>query len=165
VPDGYLVAGDPVQQFLMTYEGTKKPTIIAAAEAQTLRTVYPIINRRKQVESLLDAGSQIVSMSREVAVDLGISWNPDVTIQMQSANGSLETTDGLAENVPFVFEGITVYLQVHVIKNAAYKVILGRPFDVLTESVVTNQKEGGQLLTIKDPSSGQRKTIPTHVKG
>jgi len=67
---------------------------------------------------------------------------------MQSANRTVERTLGLARNVPFSFGAITIYLQVHVIKDPAYKVLLGRPFDVLTGSIVVNSTDGGQTVTI-----------------
>ena len=63
---------------------------------------------------------------------LAVSWDPDIKIQVQSANKTVEETLGLAKNVPFIFGDITVYLQVHIFTDPAYKVLLGRPFNVLT---------------------------------
>jgi len=40
--------------------------------------------------NLLDSGSQIVLMSKEAAISLKISWNPDISINMQSAQGHVE---------------------------------------------------------------------------
>jgi len=96
---------------------------------------------------------------------LAVSWDPDITIQMQSVNRTVERTLGLARNVPFSFGGITIYLQVHVIKDPAYTVLLGRPFDVLTGSVVVNSTDGGQTVTITDPNSGRRVMLPTFDRG
>ena len=124
-----------------------------------------MINRVGEVESLLDPGSQIVSMSKTVSVVLGVAWDPDITVQMQSANNTLERTLGLAKNVPFLFGTITVYLQVHVVENAAYEVLLGRPFDIVTESVVRNAKDGSQSLTLTDPNTGARCVMHTHERG
>jgi hypothetical protein len=118
-----------------------------------------------KIESLLDGGSQIVSMDVEIAKQLAISWDPDIKIQMQSANRTVEQTLGLARNVPFIFGDITVYLQVHIITEPAYKVLLGRPFDVLTESVIHNTRDGGQTVVITDPNSQRRCTLPTYERG
>jgi hypothetical protein len=52
----------------------------------------------------------------------------------------------------------------HVIREAAYDVLLGRPFDVLTESVVRNYEDEHQTITIRDPNSGKIVTIPTLPK-
>src|SRR5277367_3588991 len=135
IPEGSLIVSDPVVQYLNTMAPGEKPkTVIVASESQGLRAVYPLINYVGKVESLLDGGSQIVSMAKNVAVDLEIPWDPDITVQMQSANRSLEQTLGLAKNVPFLFGHITVYLQIHIMERLAYRVLLGRPFDMITES-------------------------------
>ena len=166
VPKGSLIVSDPVLQYFNTMlPGEKPKTVIVASESQSLRSVYPLINGVGEVEALLDGGSQIVSMSKAVAVELEIPWDPDITVQMQSANRSLEQTLGLAKNVPFLFGHITVYLQVHVIGKPAYKVLLGRPFDCITESVVKNDRDGGQSLTLTDPNTGERCVMHTHERG
>jgi hypothetical protein len=163
---GSVVVHDPVTQYLNALAPGEKPkTVVVAAESHALRTVYPLINGVGEVESLLDPGSQIVSMSREVAVALQVTWDPDIVVHMESANKSLERTLGLAKNVPFVFGPITVYLQVHVIEKVAYKVLLGRPFDTITESVVKNSKDGSQSLTLTDLNTGERCVMHTHERG
>ena len=48
-----------------------------------------------------------------------------LSIQMQSTNRSLSRICGLARNVPFTLEGVTVLLQVHVMDVAPYTVLLG----------------------------------------
>ena len=115
VPKGSLIVNDLVLQYFSTMlPGEKPKTVIMVSESQSLRSVYPLINSVGEVEALLDGGSQIVSMSRAVAEELEIQWNPEITVHMQSANCSLEQTLGLAKNVPFRFSHIMVYLQVHV---------------------------------------------------
>jgi len=163
---GSVVVSDPVMQYLNTLAPGEKPkSVVVAAESHALRTVYPLINGVGEVESLLDPGSQIVSMSRAVAQMLQVPWDPDITVHMESANKSLEKTLGLAKNVPFVFGPITVYLQVHVIERVAYKVLLGRPFDTITESEVKNSKDGSQSLTLTDLNTGERCVMQTHERG
>lgn len=164
VPAGSVVCDDPVLMFLNDYQGDDPPELFVAKESDSLRTIHPVINGNGTRECVLDGGSQIVSIDRDVALSLGISWDPDVKIFMQSANKSVEKTEGLARNVPFLFNDITIYLQVHVIRNPAYDVLLGRPFDTLTKSQVHNTTDGGQIVTITDPNTGRRCTLPTHPK-
>jgi hypothetical protein len=104
-------------------------------------------------------------MAKKVADELGIKWNSEFTIEMESANRSLESTLGLARNIPFSCGKIIVYLQVHIMSNPAYKVLLGRPFDIVTESLVKNDKDGGQTLTLTDPNSGERCIMATYERG
>ena len=163
---GDIVIGDPVSQYLATLRPGEKPkTIVVARESQGLRAIYPLINTVGVTESLLDSGSQIISMARKVAEELGIKWNSEFTIEMESANRSLESTLGLAKNIPFACGAITVYLQVHIMSNPAYKVLLGRPFDIITESLVKNEKDGGQTLTLTDPNTGERCIMATYERG
>jgi hypothetical protein len=163
---GSVVVSDPVMQYLNALAPGEKPkSVVVAAESLALRTVYPLINGVGEVESLLDPGSQIVSMSRDVATALQVTWDPDIVVHMESANKSLEKTLGLAKNVPFVFGPITVYLQVHVMAKVAYKVLLGRPFDTITESEVKNSRDGNQSLTLTDLNTGERCVMQTHERG
>lgn len=166
IPAGALIIDDPVVQYLASLKPGEEPKqIYVAKESQSLRSVYPLVNGMNVEESVTDGGSQIVSMAEKVAKELGIAWDPDIKIHMQSANNQIEMTLGLARNVPFLFGDITVYLQVHIINEPAYRVLLGRPFDVLTESIVHNSADGGQTITIKDPNTGRRSTLPTYTRG
>ena len=166
IPKGSLIIGDPVEQYLGSLQPGEKPKrVVVAQESVGLRAVYPLINGEGKVESLLDGGSQIVSMARDTAIELKIAWNPDITVHMESANRSLEQTLGLAKNVPLIFGHIVVYLQVHIIRQPAYKVLLGRPFDSVTESLVKNEKNGSQTLTLTDPNTGERCAMNTYERG
>ncbi|PBK62353.1 hypothetical protein ARMSODRAFT_990469 [Armillaria solidipes] len=165
IPAGSLIMADPYLQYLDSLAPGEKPKqVIVAKDSASLRAVYPVINGAGEEESVVDGGSQIVSMASAIATKLGVAWDPDITIHMQSANGQLKKTLGLARNVPFLFNDITMYLQVHIIASPAYKVLLGRPFDVLTESVIRNQADSGQIITITDPNTSRRCTIPTFLR-
>jgi hypothetical protein len=166
IPKGSLIIGDPVEQYLGSLQpGEMAKKVVVAPESVGLRAVYPLINGKGNVESLLDGGSQIVSMARDTAIELKIAWNPEITVHMESANRALEETLGLAKNVPLIFGHIVIYLQVHIIKEPAYKVLLGRPFDSITESLVKNEKNGSQTLTLTDPNTGERCAMNTYERG
>lgn len=163
---GVIVAGDPVMQYLSSLaQGEIPKQLYAPRDSYALRSVYPIINNIGTEEALIDSGSQIVSMSRDTAVLLGLTWNPAITINMQSAQGHIEKTLGLSKNVPFQFGEITILLQVHIINKPAYKILLGRPFDALTESEIKNQSNGAQTITLTEPTSHTRVVLPTYPRG
>jgi hypothetical protein len=84
---------------------------------------------------------------------------------MQSANGEVDQSLGLARNVPMTIGEITLYIQIHVICSPAYDILLGRPFDILTKSVVRNYANEDQTITIRDPNRGLLATIPTVPRG
>ena len=79
-----------------------------------LRVMLAIINSIRDKEVLLDSGSQIVSMTKKVATANKVSWDPSLSIQMQSANRLLSRIYRLARNISFTLEGVMVLLQVHV---------------------------------------------------
>lgn len=84
---------------------------------------------------------------------------------MQAANKQYQQTLGLARNVPFKFRGITLYLQVHILKNAPYEVLLGRPFEMLAETIFASKRNGDVEVTITDPYTGKQTTLATHPRG
>ena len=42
---------------------------------------------------------------------------------------------------------------------------MGRPFDIVTESLVKNKKDGNQTLTLTDPNTGERCVMATYERG
>lgn len=165
---GSIVQRDVIQCFKndMALEDERKDMIVVAQQGNGLRSIYPSINGADpDIEATLDSGSQIVSIDRVIAVGLNVPWDPMFTIQMQDVHGGVQRTLGLARNVPFRIGEITVYLQCHVQDRAPYEVLMGRPFDVLTESEVKNWGNGDQEITITDPNSGAKCTIGTCPKG
>lgn len=160
----YKVGGDPFLQFHQN-SGEVPTSLYTARESEKLRSVFPKINSVDREEAIVDSGSQIVSMSAEVATRMGLCWDPEITINMQSANKSIDRTLGLVRNVPFQFGDVTLYLQVHVLKSPAYTILLGRTFDTLCRSNVQTETDGSAVITIEDPNSGRKVTVPTYERG
>src|SRR5258705_2402069 len=104
-------------------------------------------------------------MAEEVCFDLGLAYDLSVIPNMKSANGEVDQSLGLARNVPVQIGEISLYVQIHIIRSPAYDILLGRPFDILTESVVRNFSNKEQTVMIFDPNSGRRATIPTSARG
>ena len=100
-------------------------------------------------------------MSEEVCMELCLIYDSTIILNMQSANGEVDQSFGLACNVPLQISNITLYVQIHVIWNPAYDIILGRPFNILTESIIRNFVNKDQTLMIPNPNTGLQATIPT----
>ena len=103
-------------------------------------------------------------MTKKVAAANKVSWDSSLSIQMQSTNGSLSRTCGLARNVLFTLGEVMVLLQVHVMDVAPYTVLLGRPFDTITESRIVNDKEENQTVCITCPNTRTKVVIPTYKR-
>ena len=156
---------DIAQTFYSAPDLRDKVILRSAKESHALRAIHMELADKAQVECILDPGSMIVAMLDAVSHQLGIPYDPEIKLQMQSANGEYDSTLGLACNVPFRFNDITLLIQCHVVQSPAYDILMGRPFDVLTSSVVRNYDNAEQTITITDPNSGKVYTIPTIERG
>ncbi|ESK81768.1 hypothetical protein Moror_16727 [Moniliophthora roreri MCA 2997] len=110
-------------------------------------------------------GSQIICIDKEEAVGRGITWDPATYIHMQSVNGSLNRTQGLARNVPLTIGSITIYSQLHVIEQAPYKMLLGRPFDVLTKMCTQTFEDSHTDITLTCLNTRKQITMETYERG
>ncbi|CAK5276586.1 unnamed protein product [Mycena citricolor] len=165
IPIGAVVATDPYEMYLESIPSNENPRHVYVGDSSAaLRTINGRINARLDADCILDSGSQIVSMAFSEAVDAQLSWDPKVVIYMESANGSISKSLGLARNVPFRFGTILVYLQVHILESPAYKVLLGRPFDIATESNIKNAADGSQIITMRDPNLKTRCAMATQPR-
>lgn len=162
LPPGATVVEDKLESFLKQYPAGQPPDdLVVTKDSLSLRSVTPIVDNQLHVEAIIDPGCQIIAMSENCCHELALAYDPKVVLNMQSANGEVDRSLGLARNVPFTFGEITIYLQVHIIRSPAYEILLGRPFDVLTSSVVKNFSNEDQTLTLHDPNTDRHVTIPT----
>lgn len=140
--------------------------LIVVHESHALRTITTAVSERKSaIDCLLDLGSQVVFCLEGVCHALTLTYDPSITLNMQSTNGDIDQTLGLARNVSFCIGNITVHLQVHVLRHAAYDILMSQPFDVLTASIVRNYNNADQTITIHCLNSGQISTVPTLAHG
>jgi len=58
-----------------------------------------------------------------------------------------------------------VFLQVHILENLSYKVLLGRLFDMFTGTTNRTRTDGSSELTLTDPNTKVVVTIPTYRRG
>ena len=167
IPKDVLIVEDEVETYyrsLNSGENLDLNHLIVAGESHSIRSVNALIDNSHKVECILDPSCQVISMSEAICHELGLAYDPSIVLYMQSANGNLDQSLGLACNIPFQIGAITMYLQVHVISSPAYDVLLGWPFDVLTKSMVRNFANKDQTITIQDPNTGKRITVPTRPR-
>ena len=58
-----------------------------------------------------------------------------------------------------------MFMQVHILDNLPYKVLLGRPFDTFTGSTNQTRTDGSSELTLTDPNTEVVVTVPTYRRG
>ena len=56
-------------------------------------------------------------------MDLALIYDPSIILNMQSANGEVDKSLGLARNVAMRIRNITLYVQIHIIRSPAYDIL------------------------------------------
>ncbi|KAG6881013.1 hypothetical protein C0995_003359, partial [Termitomyces sp. Mi166 len=96
--EGTVGAVDPVEAFYSHWPPEHHASLCVAKDTDLLRAIMVVIDGKEEVECIVDSGSQIVSMSEEIAHHLGLVYDPMVVLNMQSANGAIDQSRGLARN-------------------------------------------------------------------
>ena len=125
--------------------------IIIADHSVNLRVLELTLNDKVQVEAILDEGSQIVSLCKDIWEKLGVPVCSDH--KMISANASSNQTFSLIHNLKVTIGAYNFYLQVQVVENASYKMLLGQPFLTLTKANTQHYMNGDLHITLQDPKS------------
>ncbi|KAE9409431.1 hypothetical protein BT96DRAFT_774986, partial [Gymnopus androsaceus JB14] len=134
--------------------------IYVGRELTSIRGVTAVVGERP-IHCITDWGCSIISMLVATCNALGVMFDPTRCIPLQSANGKTDWTLGTARDVPFCFGEVTAILQVHIVDSPAYDVLLGRPFNLLTQARTQSFLSGDQHITITDPNTKKIVTIPT----
>lgn len=126
----------------------------AAAASLPLRVIYPSFGPGVEPECILDGGAQVVVMRKDIWERLRAPIATGKAMAMESANATTNTTVGLIENHPVQLGPITLHLQIQVVEEAPFEVLLGRPFFDITSCAEVSRSGGGHELRVKDPSNG-----------
>ena len=121
------LTSDPYKVFLhsrITSDDGNK-SIKVATESNTLCAILPLVTDQEQVKAILNPGYQIVNMSEEVCLTLAVPYDLNIHLNMVSVNGGVDQSLRLVKNMPFKIGNITVYLQVHILWQPTYDILLG----------------------------------------
>ena len=159
-PKGATIILDPIEAYLISLRPGEDPDpdmLTVAITTAVIRLIFALNDNSQKRECDLDPGCAIISMSEKTCHELALVYNPSIKIHMRSANGSLDSSPKCS----LPNRRHNCILQAHIVQNTAYSILLGRPFDILTESVVRNYSNQDQTITIMDPNSGRQVTVPT----
>ena len=129
-----------------------------------LRVIYPTFAPGVQPECILDSGSQIVVMRRDIWERLRTPLDARKLMPMQSANSGKTMTIGVMEDFPVQFGPVTVRLHIQVIEDAPFEVLLGRPFFDITSCSEVSQQGGKHSIIIHDPQTQNPYLFPTQPR-
>ena len=155
---------DPYEAILrvqLAYQNNPEDAIKVAAELNSFQAMLLVIDSQGKVKVILDLGCQIVAILEEVCMVLTLPYNLDIQLNMVLVNKGMDQLLGLAWNIPFLVGKITLYLQVHILQLPTYNILLGQPFDILTQSVDHNFHNENQTITIVNPNTRKKAMVLT----
>ena len=165
-PPMAIIIEDPYEVYLCTaLEDCSPNCLMVTKESSTLPTILPLINHNQYIKSVLDPSSQVITMSEAACHALALIYDPHIHLHMQLANREVDKTLGLTCNMPILIRDIMLYIQFHIVRNPMYNILLGRPFNILVESIIQNYSNEDQMITIHDPNSRRIMTVPTFLSG
>lgn len=136
-------------------------SIVVANQIEDLRTIILELDNKVSVDAILDEGSQITAIRRDIWEKLGLPLLSNKKMIMESANSLKESTLGLIRDLPVHIGHNTFYPQAQVAEKASYDMLLGCPFLTLTEACTHHYTNGNSHITLLDPNSHDTFTIPT----
>jgi hypothetical protein len=90
-----------------------------------LRVVFPRFENRVHPEYILDRGVQIIVMRKDIWEHLDLLLLTEKIMIMELANNMCNHTLGVIQNVKMTFGLIMLMLQIQVIEDALFEVLLG----------------------------------------
>jgi hypothetical protein len=142
------------QSMFMALLPIRLDNLIVAKQTEELRSIDAVLEGKVAIEATIDNGSQIIGIRKDKWEELGIPMRSDHLMVMESANMSKDQTLGLLADLKLTIGENNFYLQVQVIKNAPYKLLLGQPFFTLTQATTRHYTNGDSQITIVDPNTG-----------
>jgi len=139
--------------------------LIVGHSSVPLREIPVLVNNTIWERALLDEGSTICIIRKDLWQELGLHANPSLIMDMESANAQSSMTLGEIQDVALTFGTITVYIQFQIMMRAPFRLLIGRPFFSLTKSTYDNIENHGTILTIRDPNDHSKSlAIPTMAR-
>ncbi|KIJ38551.1 hypothetical protein M422DRAFT_258658 [Sphaerobolus stellatus SS14] len=96
---------------------------------------------------IYDPGAELVCISDVAARELGLPFSTNMQLSMTDANGGSKATFGIIENLELVIGGMSIYVHAWIIKDAPYRLLLGRPFQLAARA---DTKDIGDMLVMQD---------------
>lgn len=112
------------------------------------------------VKGVVDSDATLVIISRQFWEELGKPI--DITRRMPLATSA--PTVSLCAKLEVKVAGILFHLQAHVVENAPFSLLLGRPFLSLANAYEQHCGDGTSFLTLHDPNSDRAIRIPTKLR-
>ena len=112
-----------------------------------------------------DPGSQIVVIRQDLARQVNARINPTRLLEMEGANGATNWALGCAEYLSMQVGDVPFKIHAHVVENAPFRLLLGRPFQRALLCRLEDLPGGEVEISIRDPSNLARRIyIPSRPR-
>ena len=141
----YSGEADPASVYLDLFKyNPSSPSVVTSLP---LRMIHPLFGPGVKPKCILDSGAQVFVMRKDIWEQLRAPIILNKAMVMEHANSGTTMTLGLLEEYPVQLGPITVYLQIQVVENAPFEVLLGHPFfDVVSCSEISCSKGHHQII-------------------
>ncbi|HEX4714522.1 MAG TPA: retropepsin-like aspartic protease, partial [Ktedonobacteraceae bacterium] len=130
-----------------------------------LQEIDILVGGHSTVAGVIDPGSQIVAIRKDLADEVTAGINPGVRLEMEGANGATNWTLGCAEHLAMQVGDIPFTLHAHVVEHAPFRLLLGRPCQHLLLCSLEDKPDGHVNITARDPRNRDRKiSVPTRER-
>jgi len=130
-----------------------------------LQELDVLVGNTLNVPAIYDTGSQIVVIRKDIVQSLGIHINTQQLIEMEGANGTTNWMVGCAKNLLLQVGNVPFKIHAHVVKNASFGILFGRPFQQALLCQFEDLPGGKVELSMCNPSNISRQVyIPTHPR-
>jgi hypothetical protein len=133
--------------------------MIIGRDLVPLSSVYPLIAGAHRFENILNSGSEINGIRQDIWEAIGEPLHRS-TMVMQSMNNTQSETVGKLQNLQVTFGDMDLYMQMQVVEDAAYEVLLGKPFFALTRCTSKFFANGDEHITLTNLNTRRMVTIP-----
>lgn len=147
----------------MTSLPRNKEGLVVSRHTEELRAIDVNIGGLS-VEGVMDKGSQIIGLRRDIWERLAIPLQSDHIMIMESANKSTDKMVGLIQDLEISIGGFKFYVQAQVVQDVPYELLIGRPFITLTQLVAKNSDDGSSVVTLIDPNMNAVISVPTRAR-
>jgi Aspartyl protease len=151
--------GDRNQPIPVTSDPTPlkptQPRQNIAEQSLPVRVIFPEFENGIQPECILDGGAEAIVMRRDVWKRLDRPLLTEKTVIMKATNTTQTHTLGIVKNVRMALGPISSKLQIQVVEDAPFEVLLGRPFFAHTNCITEDTPNGSSFITLRDPNTGE----------
>ena len=126
-----------------------------------LRALTVHLNGVGPLEGVLDSGASFIAVHRKVWEQMGTVCRPDRVISLVTADGNRSSTVGLLTGVKLSIGPIELEVKAHVVEEAPFDILLGRPFYAAAQYQSRHGRGGEEIAEIIHPRTNARYSIST----